>query len=78
VNYPATHPQQARTVLRGLRRFRGLTQTQVGRLIGVNQKRVARIEGAPGVTSFDQIARLVNALGGRLLIEVPDESPPLR
>jgi len=59
-----------------LRKFRGLTQTQVGQLLGVNQKRVARIESAPGVTSFDQIARLVAALGGRLLIEVPDVVPP--
>jgi len=62
-------------VLRGLRKFRGLSQAQVGQLLGVNQKRASRIEGAPGVTSFDQIARLISALGGRLVVEVPDTEP---
>jgi HTH-type transcriptional regulator/antitoxin HipB len=55
-----------------MRKARGLTQTQVGQLLNVNQKRVARIEGAPGVTSFDQISRLVSFLGGRFVIEMKD------
>jgi len=75
MNYPVPTSLQLRAVLRGLRKSRSLSQTQVGQLLGVNQKRAARIENAPGVTSFDQISRLVAALGGRLVIEVP-ESPP--
>jgi len=55
-----------------MRKTRALSQAQVGQLLGVNQKRVARIETAPGVTSFDQIARLVAGLGGRLVVEMPD------
>jgi hypothetical protein len=39
----------------------------------VNQKYAARINAKPGVTSFDQIARLVTALGGRLFVELPEE-----
>jgi HTH-type transcriptional regulator/antitoxin HipB len=58
-----------------MRKARALSQAQVGQLLGVNQKRAARIESAPGVTSFDQIARLVAALGGRLVIEMRDTSP---
>jgi len=76
MNYPVPTSPQLRAVLRGLRKSRALSQTQVGQLLGVNQKRAARIEKAPGVTSFDQISRLVAALGGRLVIEVPD-TPPL-
>ena len=76
MNYPVPTSLQLRSVLRGLRKSRALNQTQVGQLLGVNQKRAARIETAPGVTSFDQISRLVAALGGRLVIEVPD-TPPL-
>lgn len=76
MNYPVTTSLQLRAVLRGLRKSRALNQTQVGQLLGVNQKRAARIESAPGVTAFDQIARLVAALGGRLVIEMPDTSPP--
>jgi len=52
-----------------------LARSQRRQLLGVNQKRASRIEGAPGVTSFDQIARLISALGGRLVVEVPDTEP---
>src|SRR3989442_11103275 len=77
VNYPVNTSIQLRAVLRALRQLRKLNQEEVGQLLGVNQKRVARIENAPGLTSFDQIARLVTALGGRVVIEIPDEEPPV-
>jgi HTH-type transcriptional regulator/antitoxin HipB len=77
MNYPVPTSPQLRAILRGLRKSRGLSQAQVGQLLGVNQKRTARIESAPGVTSFDQIARLVAALGCRVVIEIPDTSAPL-
>jgi HTH-type transcriptional regulator/antitoxin HipB len=69
MNYPVTLPIQLRAVLRALRRSRALSQAQVGQLLGVNQQRVAKIENAPSVTSIQQIARLVAALGGRLVVE---------
>jgi len=72
MNYPVTTSPQLRAVLLGMRKARALSQAQVGQLLGVNQKRAARIESAPGVTAFDQIARLVAALGGRLVVEMPD------
>ena len=62
-------PAQTRALLRALRQARGLSQAQIGERLGVNQKRVARIEAAPHVTSFDQIVRMVMALGGRVLID---------
>jgi HTH-type transcriptional regulator / antitoxin HipB len=40
-------------------------------MLGVSQKRIARIEAAPEVTAFDQIARMVSAMGCRLVIEEP-------
>jgi HTH-type transcriptional regulator / antitoxin HipB len=75
MNYPVNTSIQLRAVLRALRQLRKLNQAEVGKLLGVNQKRVARIENAPGLTSFDQIARLVTALGGRVVIETPDAGP---
>ena len=72
MNYPVATAPQLRAVLKGMRKARALSQAQVGQLLGVNQKRAAKIEAAPGVTSFDQIARLVTALGGRLVVELPD------
>ena len=75
MNYPVSTSLQLRAVLRALRQIRNLTQAETGQLLGVNQKRVARIENAPGLTSFDQITRLVNALGGRMVIEIPEPAP---
>jgi HTH-type transcriptional regulator/antitoxin HipB len=72
MNYPVPTSIQLRAVLRALRRNRGLTQEQAGELLGVNQKRLATIEKAPGVTGFDQISRLVTALGGRLVVEASE------
>jgi len=67
--YPVDTPQQLRTILRALRRSRKLTQAQLGERLGVSQKRVARIEAAPELTSFDQIARMVSAMGARLMVD---------
>ncbi|APW37721.1 hypothetical protein RD110_11350 [Rhodoferax koreense] len=69
--YLADSPQQLRTILRSLRQARGMTQAQLGERIGVTQKRIARIEAAPEKTAYDQIARIVTALGGRLVIDEP-------
>ena len=67
--YSVNTPQQLRTILRSMRQASGLTQAQLGERIGVTQKRIARIEAAPEVTAFDQIARMVTAMGYRLMIE---------
>ena len=67
--YPIDTPQQLRTVLRALRQSRKLTQEELGQRIGVSQKRIARIEAAPESTRYDQIARLVSALGAHLVLD---------
>jgi HTH-type transcriptional regulator / antitoxin HipB len=71
--YPVDTPQQLRTILRSLRQSRRLTQVQLGQMLGVSQKRIARIEAAPEITAFDQIARMVAAMGCRLVIEEPPQ-----
>lgn len=78
MSYPIATAAQLRAMLRALRKSRALSQAAVGQLLGVNQKRVARIESTPGKTSFDQITQLVSALGGRLVIEAlrPLATPP--
>ncbi len=69
--FPVDTPLQLRIILRSLRMARGLTQEELGVLLGVSQKRVARIEAAPELTSYDQIARYVTALGGHLVLTEP-------
>ncbi len=69
MSYPISTPAQLRTVLRSLRESRKLSQAELGKLIGVSQRRIAAIEAAPGRASFDQLSRLVAALGARVAIE---------
>ena len=69
-NYSISTPIELRAILRSLRQTRGLNQEDVARLLGVTQGRLARIEAAPERTSFEQISRLVTALGGRLEVSV--------
>lgn len=71
MNYPIDTPAQARAVLRALRQARGLSQAQAGLLLGLSQKRIARIEAAPGRISMDQLAKLVVLLGGRIVVQDP-------
>lgn len=73
MTYPVTTPSQLRAVLRSLRKSRGLTQAELGRRVGRSQKRIARIESEPERASFEQIARLIAILGGRLVVQDADD-----
>ncbi len=74
MNYPLNTPAEIRAVLRALRTARGLSQVETGQLLGVSQKRIARIEASPEKTSMGQIVRLVTVLGGRVAVVEPPKS----
>ena len=76
MNYAINTPAQTRAVLRGLRKARGLTQAEVGRLLGVSQKRIARIEAAPNRTALEQVVKLIALLGGRIVVEEAPSPQP--
>lgn len=77
MQYPVETGRQLAIVLRALRQSRKLTQAELGLRLGVNQKRIARIEADPGVTSFEQIARLAALMGYRLVLEeLPQSDKP--
>lgn len=59
---------QLREHLRALRKARGLTQTELGQLLGLGQARVAEIESNPGVVSLDQLLRVLQALNTALVL----------
>lgn len=54
--------------LRSLRKARGLTQADLGRLLGVKQSRIADIESDPGSVSVAQMHKLLSALGAQMLL----------
>jgi transcriptional regulator with XRE-family HTH domain len=58
-------------VLRELREAQGLTQTQLAALLHVSQNRVSALErGEVERTQIDTLRRYVDALGGKLRVEV--------
>jgi HTH-type transcriptional regulator / antitoxin HipB len=61
--FPVRFPDQLRQHLRALRKARGLTQAQLGALVGVSQARVAEIEANPGLVNFEQLMKLLSVLG---------------
>lgn len=66
MSFPIRIPDQLTQHLRALRKGRGLTQAQLGSLVGVKQARIAEIEANPGAVGLDQLARVLAALGATL------------
>lgn len=66
MDYPLRFVDQLRPHLKALRKTRGLTQAQAGALVGVSQARIAEIEANPGAVSFEQMMKLLSALGASL------------
>jgi HTH-type transcriptional regulator / antitoxin HipB len=61
--FPIRFADQLRQHLRAMRKARGLTQAQLGALIGVSQARIAEIEANPGLVSFERVMKLLSVLG---------------
>jgi HTH-type transcriptional regulator / antitoxin HipB len=72
MSFPLRLPGQLKQHLRALRKSRGLTQAQLGALVGVKQARIAEIEANPGAVSLDQLTRVLAALGGTLHLHGAD------
>lgn len=68
-------PDQLRQHLRALRKRHGLTQAQLGALIGVSQARIAEIEANPGLVNFEQLMKLLSVLGVSLTLQEEAAAP---
>jgi HTH-type transcriptional regulator/antitoxin HipB len=73
--FPVRFPDQLRQHLRALRKRRGLTQAQLGALIGVSQARIAEIEANPGLVNFEQLMKLLSVLGVSLTLQEEAAAP---
>lgn len=79
MDYPIRFPDQMRQQLRALRKAKGLTQAQLGKLLGVGQVRIAEIEKNPSAVSVAQLFKLLAALDVHLVLRDsrPDDAPKL-
>lgn len=68
MDYTLQTPMQLASHLRALRKARGLSQAALGRILGVGQTRVARIEGDPMAISVEQLIEVLAALNVRLVL----------
>ncbi len=68
MDYPIRFPDQIRQQLRALRKAKGLTQAQLGKLLGVGQVRIAEIEKDPSVVSVSQLFKLLSALDAHIVL----------
>lgn len=73
--FPVRFPDQLRQHLRALRKRHGLTQAQLGALVGVSQARIAEIEANPGLVNFEQLMKLLAALGVTLTLHEASSMP---
>lgn len=73
--FPVRFPHQLRQHLRALRKRHGLTQAQLGAVIGVSQARIAEIEANPGLVNFEQLMKLLSVLGVSLTLHEEAAAP---
>ena len=68
MDFSIQSPGQLSAHLRALRKARGLSQAQLGAVLGVGQTRIARIEGDPAAVSVEQFLGLLGALGVQVVL----------
>lgn len=73
--FPVRFPDQLRQHLRALRKRHGITQAQLGELVGVSQARIAEIEANPGLVNFEQLMKLLSVLGVSLTLHQEAAAP---
>lgn len=76
MDYALQSPHQLSSHLQALRKARGLSQQQLGDLLGLSQSRVARIERDPGSVSVDQFMHVLAALHATLLLRAAGPGAP--
>ena len=76
MDYPILVAGQLAPHLKSLRKAKGLTQAQLGALLGLGQVRIAEIEKNPAAISADQLIRLLAALDTQVLLRPAKRAGP--
>lgn len=75
MDYLIQTPAQLSAHLRSLRKAQGLTQAQLGRQVGLDQTRIAKIERDPRLVSVGQLLRILTLLGVRIVLQTSPKQP---
>jgi HTH-type transcriptional regulator/antitoxin HipB len=69
MDYPIQSSAQLSAHLKSLRQARGLSQADLGKLLGVGQVRIANIEKNPGAISVEQLVKILRLLDTSLVLQ---------
>ena len=75
MDYPVQLSTQLQSLLKSLRKSRGMTQAELARSLGVVQSRVADIERDPGAVSVEQLLQVLSLLGAQMVVRETDIEP---
>lgn len=75
MDYPLNFPAQLSLHLKSLRKAAGISQTQLAKLLGVTQSRVAAIEKDPAAVSLGQFMAILQLLDAELVLRTLAASP---
>ena len=70
-------PRDLGAFLRDVRKKQGLTQTELGRRVGLDQKKISLLENGNPNCRIDSLFRLLSALGVGLVIQPKTELEPV-
>jgi len=70
--YLLQSPTQLGGYLKSLRKSRGLTQGDLGRMIGVSAARISEIEKDPSALGLTQLLKLLHAMGARVALDIDE------
>jgi transcriptional regulator with XRE-family HTH domain len=59
--------------IKEIRKKRGVNQTQLAKLVGVNQERISHIERHPLLVSYGQVEKILSALGCEMVLTMKKE-----
>jgi HTH-type transcriptional regulator/antitoxin HipB len=75
MDYPVHSSQQLTSVLKGIRRQKGLSQADAGQAVGLPQSAISNFERAPDKAAFGRVLTILSGMGLELVVrEVPPPS----
>ena len=77
MDYLITTAAQLAQVIESYRKQQQLTQSELGARLGISQQSYARMVAKPGSTSVENLIKIVQALGIRLVLQEPTATNPV-